>query len=143
MDIREAVREELLADPLIEADDIEVKMFSGDVLLNGTVPSQAQCSQATVAARRVGGVTTVHNLLDIALPSQDYGDDAALAQVVNDALAASADVPEGIQAGAREGNVSLTGTVSSSAQRAAAVNAVAGCAGVLSISNEIQVLSGT
>ncbi len=36
MDICEAVRDELLADPRVEADDIEVKMFSGDVLLNGT-----------------------------------------------------------------------------------------------------------
>ena len=87
-------------------------------------------------------MTAVHNLLDVALPSDDYGDDAALAQFANDALAATAAVPEGIQASAREGNVLLTGTVSSSAQRVAAESAVAGCAGVLSITNEITVESG-
>jgi osmotically-inducible protein OsmY len=141
-DIRAAVCEELRVDPLIDTDDIEVKVFDGDVSLNGTVPSQAQRSEAAVAARRAGGVTTVHNLLDVALPSQDWGDDAALAQVVNQALAADAAVPEGIKAGARDGNVVLTGMVSSSSQRAAAENAAAGCGGVLSVINKIVVASG-
>jgi osmotically-inducible protein OsmY len=138
-DIRAAVSAELRVDPLVDTDDIEVKMFGGDVSLNGTVPSQAQRSEAAVAARRAAGGTTVHNLLDVAQPSQDWGDDAALAQVVNQALAADADVPEGIRAGAREGNVVLTGMVSSSAQRVAAENAAAGCGGVLSVTNKIVV----
>jgi osmotically-inducible protein OsmY len=141
-DIRAAVEHELRVDPLIDTADIEVEVLNGDVLLNGTVPTQVQSSEATVAARRVGGVTAVHNLLDIALPSGDYGDDAALAQLVNDALAANVGRPEGIQASANEGNVVLTGMVSSSSQRLAAENAAAGCAGVLSIANEIVVESG-
>lgn len=141
-DIRAAVYEELRVDPLIDTDDIEVEVLNGDVLLNGTVPSQAQCSEATAAARRVGGVAAVHNLLDVALPSPDYGDDAAQAQLVNDALAANLALPRGIQASAREGNLVLTGTVSSSSQRVAAENAAAGCAGVLSIINEIVVEGG-
>jgi osmotically-inducible protein OsmY len=141
-DIRAAVSEELRVDPLVDTEDIEVKMFGGDVSLNGTVPSQAQRSEAAVAARRAAGGTTVHNLLDVALSSEDWGDDAALAQLVNQALAADADVPEGIRAGARDGNVVLTGMVSSSAQRVAAENAAAGCGGVLSVINKIVVDSG-
>jgi osmotically-inducible protein OsmY len=141
-DIRAAVCEELRVDPLIDTDDIEVKVFDGDVSLNGTVPSQVQRSEAAVAARRAGGVTTVHNLLDVALPSQDWGDDTALAQLVNQALAADAAVPEGIKAGARDGNVVLTGLVSSSSQRVAAEDAAAGCGGVLSVINKIVVASG-
>lgn len=141
-DIRAAVYEELRVDPLIDTDDIEVEVLGGDVSLNGTVPSQAQCSEAAVAARRVGGVTAVHNLLDVALPSQYYGDDAALARLANQALAADAAVPEGVQASAREGNVIVTGMVSSSSQRVAAENAAAGTGGVLSVINEIVVKSG-
>ena len=141
-DVRAAVVEELRVDPLIDTGDIEVKVFGGDVSLNGTVPSQAQRSEAAVAARRAGGVTTVHNLLDVALPSEDWGDDAVLAQVVNQALAADAAVPEGIKASARDGNVVLTGLVSSSAQRAAAEDAAAGCGGVLGVINKIVVDSG-
>lgn len=138
-DIRAAVYEELRVDPLIDTDDIQVEVLNGDVLLNGTVPTQAQSSEATVAARRAGGVTAVHNLLGLALPVEDYGDDAALAQLVSDAIAATVVGPEGIRVSAHQGNVVLTGIVSSSPQRVAAENAVAGCAGVVSISNEILV----
>jgi osmotically-inducible protein OsmY len=138
-DIRAAVYEELDADPLIDADNIEVEVVSGEVSLNGTVSSQDQRSEAATAARRVAGVTAVRNLLDVAPPSLDYGDDAALAQRVNDALAANHAVPDDVRATAREGDVCLTGTVSHSAQRVAAEDAAAGVAGVLSITNQIDV----
>lgn len=141
-DIRAAVHQELVTDPLIDADDIVVAVFNGEVSLDGTVPSQNQRSEAAAAARRVAGVTVVHNLLAIALPARDYGDDAELAQLVNDALAANRAVPDGVQATAREGNVFLTGMVSYSAQRAAAEDAVAGVAGVLSVTNQIEVQRG-
>ena len=138
-DIRAAVHEELVADPLVDADDIVVEVFNGEVSLNGTVPSQDQDAKAVAAAGRVAGVTVVHNLLAIALPSRDYGDDAALAQLVNAALAANRAVPDGVRATARHGDIFLTGTVSFGAQRAAAEDAVAGVAGVLSVTNEIKV----
>ena len=48
-------------------------------------------------------------------------------------------VDNDIRATAREGDVCLTGTVSHSAQRVAAEDAAAGVAGVLSITNEIEV----
>jgi len=51
-DIRAAVYEELVTDPRIDADGIVVDIFGGDITLNGTVPSQAQRSEA---ARRRGG----------------------------------------------------------------------------------------
>ena len=75
-------------------------------------------------------MTRVDNLLAVALPSRDYGDDAALAQLANQALAANRAVPDGVQATAREGSIFLTGTVSLNVQRAAAEDAVAGVAGV-------------
>jgi osmotically-inducible protein OsmY len=142
-DICAAVHRELVTDPLIEADDIVVELLDGKVSLNGTVPSQNQRSEAAAAARRVAGVTDVYNLLGVALPSSDYGDDAALAQLVNDALGANRAVPDGVRATAHEGDVFLTGTVRYSAQRVAAEDAVAGVAGVLSVTNQIEVLGGT
>ena len=116
-----------------------VEVFDGDVTLNGTVPSQAQRTEAAVAARRVAGATTVQNLLAVALPSNDYVDDTALAELVNEALRANRAVPDGVRATCREGAVFLTGIVSLSAQRAAAEDAAAGVAGVLSITNQIEV----
>ena len=56
-DIRAAVHKELVTDPLIDADDIVVVVFNGEVSLDGTVPSQDQASEAAAAARRVAGVT--------------------------------------------------------------------------------------
>jgi osmotically-inducible protein OsmY len=141
-DIRAAVQEELAADPRIDADDIVVEISNGEVSLNGTVPSQAQRSEATVAAQRVAGGAVVSNLLAIAMPSSDYGDDNALAQLANEALAANRAVPDGVRAPCQEGDIFLTGTVSLSAQRAAAEDAVAGVAGVVGITNEIEVQGG-
>jgi osmotically-inducible protein OsmY len=65
------VTEALATDPRIEADGIVVEVFDGAMTLNGTVPSQAQRSEAAAAARRVAGATTVQNLLAVALPSND------------------------------------------------------------------------
>jgi osmotically-inducible protein OsmY len=141
-DIRAAVYQELDADRLVDAADIEVEVVDGEVSLNGTVPSQDQRAEAATAARRVAGVTGVDNLLDVALPSGDYLEDAALAQRVSGELAAKG-VPDGVRAAAREGDVVLTGTVSDSVQRAAAEDAASGVAGVLSITNRIEVQDGT
>ena len=141
-DIRAAVHRELVTDPLVDAGDIEVKVCNGEVSLEGTVPSQDQVSQATAAARRVAGVTAVDTLLAVALPDRDYGDDAGLAQMVNTALAADRAVPDSVRATARDGHVFLTGLVRHSAQRAAAEDAVAGVAGVLSVTNQIEVVQG-
>jgi osmotically-inducible protein OsmY len=110
------------------------------VLLNGTVPSEAQRSEVTAAVQRVAGVSTVHNLLDVALPNYDYGDDAALADLANEALTANATVPAGVKATAREGNVYLTGSVSTAAQSSAAQDAVADVGGVCTVTNQIVVL---
>jgi len=140
-DIRAAVYQELDADRLIDAADIVVEVVNGEVSLTGTVPSQDQRAAAATAARRVAGVTGVDNLLDVAVPSGDYLEDAALAQRVNGALAAKG-VPGGVRVTAREGDVFLTGTVSDSAQRAVAEDAAAAVAGVLSITNQIEVQDG-
>ena len=139
-DIRGAVYRALTVDPMIDANDIEVDVFGDSILLNGTVPSQEQVAEATETASRVPGVTVVENLLDVALPSQYYGDDAALADEANEALRANAAVPPGVTATASEGSVTLTGTVSTSAQRSAAEDTVTGVGGILSISNEIVIL---
>jgi osmotically-inducible protein OsmY len=137
--IRAAVYEELHNDLLLDPVDIEVELLGSQVVLNGTVPSQAQRTEAGEAASRVPGVAGVRNLLAVALPSADYGDDAALTRMVNAALAANSAVPDGVVADAREGNVWLRGIVTESAQRVAAEDAAANCGGVLTISNEIVV----
>jgi osmotically-inducible protein OsmY len=141
-DVREAVETELSYDPLLDATDISVKNVSGNVALTGTVPSYPQYLEAAQAAWRVAGVTEVHNNLEVVLPPDSVRDDAMLTTAANNALAADSTVPEGVEATARNGNLTLTGTVQYLSQRAAVEKVVSGLIGVRQVRNEIKVVCG-
>jgi osmotically-inducible protein OsmY len=138
-DIRGAVEAELIFDPLVDAANITVKNMGGDIALNGMVPNYPQYQEAAAAAQRVAGVTNVHNHLEVVLSPGDYRDDAMLATAANNALALNVTVPGGVEATARSGNLTLTGTVSYGAERGAAELAVAGLTGVRHIKDDIEI----
>ena len=138
-DIREAVEAELTFDPLVDATDITVKNINGEVALNGTVPSYPQYLEAAAAAQRVAGVKHVHNHLSVELPIGDYRDDAQLTTAANNALMWDVTVPAGVEATARDGNLTLTGTVNFGTQRTAAELAVSGLTGVRNVKDEIVI----
>jgi osmotically-inducible protein OsmY len=138
-DIRGAVEAELTFDPLVDATNITVKNMDGQVALNGTVPNYPQYQEAAAAAQRVAGVTNVHNHLEVVLPPGDYRDDPMLATAANNALALNVTVPDGVEATGGDGNLTLTGTVSYGAERAAAELAVAGLTGVRNIKDDIEI----
>jgi osmotically-inducible protein OsmY len=138
-DIRAAVEAELKFDPLVDDADVHVANINGDVALNGTVPSYPQYLEAAAATQRVSGVKNVHNHLEVALPDADYRDDAMLTTAANNALAANVTVPDGVEATAQDGNVTLTGTVGYGAERAAAKLAVAGLTGVRNVRDDIEI----
>jgi osmotically-inducible protein OsmY len=140
-DIREAVQKELEFDPLVDSSGITVKNMNGDVALNGTVPSYPQYLQAAAAARRVQGVTRVHNHLMVDLPYADYRDDPMLTTAANNALAVTVTVPGSVEASASDGDVWLTGMVGNRFQRDAAEQAVAGLTGVRGIVDDIEIFS--
>ena len=137
--IREAVEAELQFDPLIEDADIHVVNVNGDVALNGTVPSYPQYLEAAAAARRVAGVKNVHNHLAVVLPDPGYRDDAALTTAANNALMLNVTVPDGVEATARDGNLTLTGMVEYGRQRQPAELAVAGLTGVRNVKDDIEI----
>jgi osmotically-inducible protein OsmY len=138
-DIREAVSAELEFDPLVDDADIHVVNVSGDVALNGTVPSYPQYLEAAAAAQRVGGVKNVHNHLEVVLPDADYRDDAMLTTAANNALTLNVTVPGGVEGTARDGNLTLTGTVGYGTERTAAELAVVGLTGVRRIRDDIDI----
>jgi osmotically-inducible protein OsmY len=140
-DIREAVKKELEFDPLVDASDITVKNMNGDVALNGTVPRYPQYLDAANAAKRVQGVTRVHNHLMVDLPFADYRDDVLLTTDANNALAMSVSVPGNVEASASEGDVWLTGMVANRFERDAAERAIAGLPGVRGIVDDIEIFS--
>ena len=138
-DVREAAEAELDFDPLVDAAGITVRNINGDVALNGTVPSYPQYLEAAAAAQRVDGVKNVHNHLEVVLPLGDYRDDAMLTTAANNALTLNVTVPEGIEATARDGNLTLTGTAKVGAQRTAAELAVAALTGVRNVRDDIEI----
>ncbi len=138
-DVREAVESELIFDPLVDPTNITVKNINGEVALNGSVPSYPQYVEAAAAAQRVAGVKNVHNHLEVALPPSDYRDDATLTTMANNALELNITVPDGVEATAKNGNLTLTGTVNYGSERAAAELTVAGLTGVRNIKNDVQI----
>ncbi len=139
-DIRAVVEAELTVDPRVDATDIEAKNLRGEVALHGTVPSYPQLLAAAAAARRVAGVTAVHNHLEVVLPPGDYRDDAMLTTAANNALTQNVTMPPGIEATARDGNVELIGEVRYGSQRLAAERAVAELTGVRNIKDYIDII---
>jgi osmotically-inducible protein OsmY len=141
-DVRAAVEKELGFDPRVDSSDIKVMTIGGNVNLTGTVPSFPQYLQAPAAARRVAGVTSVDNNLEVVLPESDYRDDVKLTTAANNLLAADVTVPDSVEAIADDGNVTLTGTVSYGTERAAAAAAVAELTGVRNVWNDIVISYG-
>ena len=138
-DVRAAVDKELGFDSGVDSAHITVRNIGGDVTLTGTVPRYPQYMEAAAAARRVAGVTGVHNHLEVVLPDGDFRDDVQLATAANNALAQNVTVPDTVEATAEDGNITLTGTVSYGTERAAAVAAVAGLAGVRNVIDDIDI----
>jgi osmotically-inducible protein OsmY len=140
-DIKQAVVAELEFDPLVNDGGITVQNIGGEVALNGVVGSYPQYLEAVAAAQRIEGVTRVHNHLEVVLPASDYRDDVMLTTAANDALTLAVTVPGGVEARAKDGNVTLAGSVSYGSQRAAAAAVVTYLYGVRNIKNDIEVWS--
>ena len=141
-DVRAAVEAELGFDPLIDSAHITVRNMNGEVALNGTVPSYPQYLEAATAARRVAGVNSVYNHLEVVLPEGNDRDDVQLATAANNALAGNVTVPDGVEATAEDGNLTLTGMASYGVERAAAEAAVAKLAGVRNVRDDIEISYG-
>ena len=138
-DVRAAVEKELSFDPMVDSGDIAVMNINGDVTLTGTVPSYPQYLAAAAGARRVVGVTGVHNHLEVVLPDNSYRDDVKLATAANNALTQNVTVPDGVEATAEDGTITLTGIASYGTERAAAEATVAGLVGVRNVYDDIDI----
>ena len=80
-----------------------------------------------------------HNHLEVVLPDADVRDDAMLTTAANNALTQNVIVPDGLEATAEDGNVTLTGTVGYGPERAAAERAVSGLIGLRNVRNDIEI----
>ena len=136
-DLRRDVAAELGWDPRMDRAAIEVQAASGLVTLRGTVASLWRKRAGGNAAARVRGVARVANELSVQLPERDRRDDEDLCGDVLEALMLEGSVPMTVDAQARYGFVTLTGTVEWQFQREAAESRTASVPGVAGIDNAI------
>jgi len=136
-DLKSHVAAELSWDPQVDSEAIEVSAVSGTVTLRGTVPSLRLRRAAGLAAARLRGVTRVGNELQVQVPDPDRRDDEDLRGDVLEALMLDCSVPMTVDAQARDGLVTLTGTAQWHCQREAAEFRTASVPGVAGIDNAI------
>lgn len=137
-DIKRDVEDELHWDPDIDATDIGVAVHNGVVSLSGFVRSYAQKTQAERDAKRVAGVVGVANDIEVRLPVIDQRPDP---DIVRDAVQAlKTELPyssENIKVVAKEGWLTLEGTVEWNYARERAENAVRHIRGVKGVTNVV------
>ena len=136
-DLRHHVSAELTLDPQVESEAIEVSATSGTVTLSGTVTSLRLKWAGGKAAARVRGVTWVANELRVQILDKDLPNDEDLRGDVLEALMLDGSVPMTVDAQARDGLVTLTGTAQWHYQREAAEIRTASVPGVANIDNGI------
>ena len=137
-DIRRDVEDELRWDPDIDATDIAVAVNNGVVALTGFVRSYSQRTQAERDAKRVAGVVGVANDIEVRLPVIDQRPDP---DIVRDAVSAlKSELPyssENIKVIAKDGRLTLEGTVEWNYARERAEKAVKRVRGAKSVMNSI------
>ena len=137
-DIRRDVEDELRWDPDIDATDIAVAVNNGVVALTGFVRSYPQRMQAERDVKRVAGVVGVANDIEVRLPVIDQRPDP---DIVRDAVSAlKSELPyssENIKVIAKDGRITLEGTVEWHYARERAEKAVKRIRGAKSVTNSI------
>jgi osmotically-inducible protein OsmY len=140
-ELADDVVDELFYDPRIpDLSGIVVAADRGTVTLGGTVASFSEKLAAAAAARRVRGVAGVDNRLWVELGAGNVRSDADVRAAAVQALSLDGMLPRGrIDAHARDGLLTLTGTVFWRFQRDAAEAVAAGLTGVTGIDNRIAI----
>lgn len=137
------VKAELVKDPMTKAADINVDVHDGVVQLSGFVDSDAARTEAEAVTKRVEGVTTVRNNLQLQSGQRTAGrvvDDAAITAKVKSALIANPlTKAHEIKVDTENGTVQLSGFVDSPDAKMEAARAAQSVPGVASVNNGIEV----
>jgi osmotically-inducible protein OsmY len=141
-DIQKDILDELKWEPAVKQTDIGVIVKDGAVVLTGTVPSYTDKLAAHSAAKRINGVRSIADKIEVKLPAQMAGSDEDIAQRVAQILEWNVQIPsDSIKPEVRKGIVTLSGTVDWQFQRSDAQRQIEGIKGVKSIINSITLRS--
>ena len=139
--IMESVEKELIMDPAVILNNIDVAVNQGIVSLTGTVDNILARERATRVAETVRGVRAVVNRIDVkpVVPRSDTD----IARDVEDALLTdSATESYEVRVAVNDGIVTLIGTVDSWREKRLAGTVARGVRGVTGLENQIDVITG-
>ena len=138
--ITTAIKEKLAADAAVPSTRVYVDTNRGDVLLFGTVSTDAQKMAAEKDAKTVSGATMVTNEIDVKKTADKVPivKDDAVASSVKKLLAKDQDLSK-VEVKVNDGTVMLTGNAPSSWERAHAALLSREAQGVKSVDNEVKI----
>jgi osmotically-inducible protein OsmY len=139
--LRQNILDELEFEPKVDAADIGVVARDGIVTLTGHVGTYAEKDAAEKAARRVKGVRAIAQEMDVRILGPRRTDDDDIARRAVKIVDWSTSIPKQmVQIRVCKGVVTLTGKVEWQYQKNAAAAAVRDLAGVVGVSNLIDVV---
>ena len=138
--LRDAVLQELDWEPSVAAAQIGVTAHDGAVTLSGHVKSYAEKHAAETAARRVKGLRTLAEEIEVTVPLDIRPGDEDIVAAAVDRLAWDASLPDdAVEVTVEKGWVTLTGQVAWYYQKEAAEAEIRTLFGVCGISNQIGI----
>ncbi len=141
--LRQNILDELEFEPKVDAAEIGVTARDGVITLTGHVGTYAEKDAAEKAARRVKGVRAIAQEIDVRILGPRRTDDDDIARRAVKILDWNISIPKQmVQIRVCKGVVTLTGEVEWQYQKNAAAAAVRDLAGVVGVSNLIQVVPG-
>jgi osmotically-inducible protein OsmY len=134
--VKDGVMRQLEWDPEVDASAVGVAARHGAVTLTGYIDSYSGKLAAERAAKRVRGVRSVANDIEVTLKLERT--DADIAGDVSRALELHSTIPESVQAVVHSGHITLTGRVNWIYQKFQAEKAVRHIRGVRNIVNRLE-----
>ena len=141
--LRQNILDELEFEPKVDAAEIGVTARDGVITLTGHVGTYAEKDAAEKAARRVKGVRAIAQEIDVQILGPRRTDDDDIARRAVKMVDWNISIPKQmVQIRVCKGVVTLTGEVEWQYQKNAAAAAVRDLAGVVGVSNLIEVVPG-
>ena len=140
--LRQDIIDELDFEPSIDAADIGVAVEDGVATLTGHVPTYAQKITVEDVVRRVKGLKGIAQQIEVRPFGTNRTADDEIAKRALSTISWNTAIPDdAVQVKVQEGWVTLTGKVEWQYQKTAAADAVRDLAGVVGITNRIEIAS--
>lgn len=137
--LKDNVLQELEFDSAVNANLIGVAVEDGAVSLTGTINDYSQRYAAVKAVKRIAGVKSIADDINVVLSPAHRQDDSEIAKHISHVFTYNISIPEdAIKANITRGHVTLTGIAESEKQRRNIEKQVSHVAGVTAIENLIE-----